>query len=94
MPRRLRPPPREAGECRKAWADVLGKRPTPSDFLRSHCSGPMPVTDLLADSFLFGSWGKLFHNAVAACAIAVRPVHKRILIKILGKSKRSNEGVE
>ena len=41
----------------------------------------------------FKDWGKLFHNAAAASAIADRLVHKGILIRILGKSKRSNEEV-
>jgi hypothetical protein len=38
--------------------------------------------------------GKLFHSAAAASAITNRLVHKGILIKILGKSKCSNEEVE
>ena len=39
-------------------------------------------------------WGKLFHNAAAASAIADRLVHRGLLIKIVGKSKRSDQEVE
>ena len=48
---------------------------------------------MVTTSSAFRDWGKLFHNAAAASAIADRLVHKGILIKILGKSKRSNEEV-
>jgi len=42
----------------------------------------------------FKEWGRLFHNAAAASAIADRLVHKGILVRISGKSKRSDEEVE
>lgn len=42
----------------------------------------------------FKDWGKLFHNAAAASAIADRLVHKGILLKIDGKSRRSDQEVE
>jgi DNA replication protein DnaC len=42
----------------------------------------------------FKDWGKLFHNAAAASAIADRLVHRGILVRITGKSKRSDEEVE
>lgn len=36
----------------------------------------------------FKDWGKLFHNAAAASAIAERLVHKGLLIRISGRSHR------
>jgi DNA replication protein DnaC len=36
----------------------------------------------------FKDWGKLFHNAAAATAIADRLVHKGLLVRIQGRSKR------
>lgn len=42
----------------------------------------------------FKEWGKLFHNAAAASAIADRLVHKGLLVRIAGKSKRSDEEIE
>ncbi len=42
----------------------------------------------------FKDWGKLFHNNAAASAIADRLVHKGLLVKIVGKSKRSDAEVE
>jgi DNA replication protein DnaC len=42
----------------------------------------------------FKEWGKLFHNASAASAIADRLVHKGLLIRIQGKSRRSDQEVE
>lgn len=41
----------------------------------------------------FKDWGKLFHNAAAASAIADRLVHKGILVRIEGKSRRSDQEV-
>jgi DNA replication protein DnaC len=38
----------------------------------------------------FKEWGTLFHNAASASAIAERLVHKGILIRITGKSRRSD----
>jgi DNA replication protein DnaC len=42
----------------------------------------------------FKDWGKLFHNSAAASAIADRLVHKGLLIRITGKSRRSDQEVE
>jgi DNA replication protein DnaC len=42
----------------------------------------------------FKDWGKLFPSASAASAIADRLVHKGILVRIVGKSKRSDEEVQ
>lgn len=42
----------------------------------------------------FKEWGQLFHNAAAASAIADRLVHKGILIRIAGKSRRSDQQLE
>lgn len=42
----------------------------------------------------FKEWGKLFHNTAAASAIADRLVHRGILVRIQGKSKRSDEEIE
>ena len=39
-------------------------------------------------------WGKLFHNAAAASAIADRLVHRGLLVHITGKSRRSDRTVE
>jgi DNA replication protein DnaC len=39
----------------------------------------------------FKDWGKLFSNAAAASAIADRLVHKGLLIRITGKSRRSDQ---
>jgi len=42
----------------------------------------------------FKDWGKLFHNAAAASAIADRLVHKGLLVSIAGKSRRSDREVD
>lgn len=42
----------------------------------------------------FKDWGKLFHNSAAAVAIADRLVHKSLLVRITGKSKRSDQDTE
>jgi len=42
----------------------------------------------------FKEWGNLFHNNAAASAIADRLVHKGILIRITGKSRRSDHELE
>ena len=42
----------------------------------------------------FKEWGKLFPSAAAASAIADRLVHKGILVRIAGKSRRSDQEVE
>ena len=42
----------------------------------------------------FKDWGKLFHNSAAASAIADRLVHRGMLVRITGKSKRSDQEVD
>ncbi|MCM2332336.1 MAG: ATP-binding protein [Anaeromyxobacteraceae bacterium] len=56
-------------------------------FSRRYQRGPTIVTTNLP----FKEWGKLFHNAAAAVAIADRLVHKSLLVRITGKSKRSDQ---
>ena len=43
---------------------------------------------IVTTNLAFKDWGKLFHNAGAASAIAERLVHRGLLIKIVGKSHR------
>jgi DNA replication protein DnaC len=49
---------------------------------------------IVTTNLAFKQWGQLFHNAAAASAIADRLVHKGLIIKITGKSKRSDEEIE
>lgn len=42
----------------------------------------------------FKDWGKLFSNSAAASAIADRLVHKGLLVRITGKSRRSDTETE
>ena len=39
-------------------------------------------------------WGTLFHNNAAASAIADRLVHKGLLVRIKGKSRRSEQDLD
>ena len=59
-------------------------------FNRRYQRGSTIVTTNLA----FKEWGQLFHNAAAASAIADRLVHKGLLIRIQGKSRRSDQEVD
>lgn len=43
---------------------------------------------------LDNEWGKLFRNAAASSAISDRLVHKGLLIRITGKSRRSDHELE
>jgi DNA replication protein DnaC len=52
------------------------------------------ASTVITTNMPFKDWGKLFHNAAAASAIADRLVHRGILVRITGKSKRSDEEVE
>jgi len=52
------------------------------------------ASTIVTTNLPFKEWGKLFQNAAAASAIADRLVHRGLLIKIVGKSKRSGEEVE
>lgn len=45
---------------------------------------------IVTTNLAFKDWGKLFHNSAAASAIADRLVHKGLLVRITGKSKRSD----
>jgi DNA replication protein DnaC len=49
---------------------------------------------IVTTNLAFKDWGKLFHNSAAASAIADRLVHKGILIRIAGKSRRSDQEVD
>lgn len=42
----------------------------------------------------FKDWGKLFSNSAAASAIADRLVHRGLLIRITGRSRRSDQQIE
>jgi len=59
-------------------------------FNRRYQRGSTIVTTNLA----FKEWGKLFSNAAAASAIADRLVHKGLLIRIAGRSRRSDQQLE
>jgi DNA replication protein DnaC len=52
------------------------------------------ASTIVTTNLPFKCWGKLFHNAAASSAIADRLVHRGLLIKIVGKSKRSDQEVE
>ena len=52
------------------------------------------ASTIVTTNLPFKDWGKLFHNNAAASAIADRLVHKGLLVKIVGKSKRSDAEVE
>lgn len=49
------------------------------------------ASTIVTTNLPFKDWGKLFHNAAAAVAIADRLVHKGLLVRITGKSKRSDQ---
>ena len=49
------------------------------------------ASTIVTTNLPFKEWGKLFHNAAAAVAIADRLVHKGLLVRITGKSKRSDQ---
>lgn len=49
---------------------------------------------IVTTNLAFKDWGKLFHNSAAASAIADRLVHKGLLVRITGKSRRSDQEVE
>jgi DNA replication protein DnaC len=52
------------------------------------------TSTVITTNMPFKDWGKVFHNAAAASAIADRLVHRGILVKIEGKSRRSDREVE
>jgi DNA replication protein DnaC len=49
------------------------------------------ASTIVTTNLPFKDWGKLFHNAAAAVAMADRLVHKGLLVRITGKSKRSDQ---
>jgi DNA replication protein DnaC len=51
------------------------------------------ASTIVTTNLPFKDWGKLFHNAAAASAIADRLVHRGLLVRITGKSKRSDQQV-
>lgn len=52
------------------------------------------ASTIVTTNLPFKEWGKLFSSAAAASAIADRLVHRGILVRITGKSKRSDQEVE
>lgn len=52
------------------------------------------ASTVITTNLPFKDWGKLFHNTAAASAIADRLVHRGILVRITGKSKRSDQEIE
>jgi DNA replication protein DnaC len=52
------------------------------------------ASTIVTTNLAFKDWGTLFHNSAAASAIADRLVHKGLLIRIAGKSRRSDQEVE
>jgi DNA replication protein DnaC len=51
------------------------------------------ASTMVTTNLPFKDWGKLFQNAAAASAIADRLVHKGILVRVMGRSHRSDEEV-
>jgi len=52
------------------------------------------ASTIVTTNLPFKDWGTLFHNSAAASAIADRLVHKGLLVRITGKSRRSDTSVE
>jgi DNA replication protein DnaC len=52
------------------------------------------ASTIVTTNLAFKDWGKLFHNSAAASAIADRLVHKGLLVRIAGKSRRSDQDLE
>lgn len=52
------------------------------------------ASTIVTTNLPFKEWGKLFHNAAAASAIADRLVHNGILVRIAGKSGRPSKDQE
>jgi len=52
------------------------------------------ASTIVTTNLPFKDWGKLFHNSAAASAIADRLVHKGLLIRITGKSRRSDQELD
>jgi DNA replication protein DnaC len=52
------------------------------------------ASTIVTTNLAFKDWGNLFHNTAAASAIADRLVHKGIIVRIAGKSRRSDQEIE
>ena len=52
------------------------------------------ASTVVTTNLAFKDWGKLFHNQAAASAIADRLVHKGLLVRIKGKSRRSEQNLD
>lgn len=52
------------------------------------------ASTIITTNLPFKEWGKIFQNSAAASAIADRLVHHGLLIRIAGKSRRSDQDVE
>lgn len=52
------------------------------------------VSTIVTTNLPFKDWGKLFHNSAAASAIADRLVHKGLLVRIQGRSKRPHGPID
>jgi DNA replication protein DnaC len=52
------------------------------------------TSTIVTTNLPFKDWGKLFSNNAAASAIADRLVHRGLLIRIAGRSRRSDQRVE
>lgn len=52
------------------------------------------ASTIVTTNLPFKEWGKLFSNAAAASAIADRLVHRGLLIRITGRSRRSDQEVD
>lgn len=52
------------------------------------------ASTIITTNLPFKDWGKIFQNSAAASAIADRLVHRGILVRIAGKSRRSDQEVE
>lgn len=52
------------------------------------------ASTIVTTNLAFKDWGKLFHNTAAASAIADRLVHKGLIVRIAGKSRRSDQQIE
>jgi len=52
------------------------------------------TSTIITTNLPFKDWGKIFQNSAAASAIADRLVHRGILIRIAGKSRRSDQDLE
>lgn len=52
------------------------------------------ASTIVTTNLPFKDWGNLFHNAAAASAIADRLVHRGLLVRINGRSRRSDQTVD